>query len=267
MLLAVPVLLAGCGGGSGPSGDVRDEASPTSSAARSPVATASTSSSSAEPSDLLKRYLEVFATADADQLRSDWVPMTAPGSLARLYSEHHTTFRQALEESGAAPLREDTVETTDVGVQICTGEAFCRTYTDAAAQDGLLTNFTVNDEALEGHVVQPGARGSVNGLTVELVSGYETSRRALFLCARATNGGEAPVSINAVTATYPGPDGQPSMAAEAPGTLDPISPGGNALVCPVFQVGQPGGRLRLEITSGTAATPTPLELPVVAASG
>ena len=263
MLLVLPVLVVGCGGESGPAGDAPGEAPPASAASPSPTAAASASGAS----DLLERYLEVFAVGDAARLRSEWVPSTAPGSLARLYSEHHTTFRQALEESGVAPPREDTLETTDEGVDICTGDSLCRTYTDPVEQDGLLTSFTVNGEPLAGHVVQPGARASAGEVTVELVSGYETSRRALFLCVRAANGSAGPVSVNAASATYPGPDGQPSMAAEAPGSLDPLAPGAAAVVCPVFQVGQPGGRLRLEVTSGTPPTATPVELPVAAAPG
>jgi hypothetical protein len=193
--------------------------------------------------------------------------MTAPGSLAHLYSQHHTTFRQALEDSGTARPREDTVDATDGGVRICTSQVLCRTYTDPVQQDGLLTSFTVDGMPLAGHVVQPGARTGAEGVTVELVSGYETSRRALFVCVQATNASAVPVSVNGVIATYPGPDGQPAMAAEAPGPLDPVAPGASAVVCPVFQAGQPGGRLRLELTRGTEGTPMPMELPVAAAKG
>lgn len=251
MLLVVPVLLAGCGAEPGTGRDA-GEAPPT---------------SPAEPSALLERYLEVFAVADAERLRSEWIPMTAPGSLARLYSEHHTTLRQAMEDGGTAPPREDTVETTGEGVQICTGEAFCRTYTEPAARDGLLTAFTVNDEPLAGHVVQPGAQSAAGGVTVRLVSGIETSRRALFLCLEATNAGGAPAWLEAASATYPGADGSAQPAAEAHGPAGPIAPGASAVACPVFQVGQPGGRLQVGVTSGPTGTTAPLELPVAAAPG
>lgn len=263
LLLVHLVLLVGCGGETGSARDARGDEAPRQSAASSSTPT---TAAGGPATQALQRYLEVFAVGDAARLRSDLVPLTAPGSLARLYSDHQTAFRQALEESGAAPPREDTVEASGDGVQICTGEVMCRTYTDPVLQDGLLTDFTVNDEPLAGHVVQPGARASAGGLTVELVSGYETSRRALFVCVRAANAGAAPVSLNASTATYPGPDGAPAMAAQAPGTLDPIPAGGSAVVCPVFRVGQPGGRLRLEV-SGTAAPPTTLEIAVDAAPG
>ena len=172
---------------------------------------------------MLERYLEVFAVADAGRLRSEWISMTALGSLARLYSEHQTTLRQAMEDGGAAPPREDTVEATGEGVQICTGASLCLTYTRPVSEDGLLTDFTVNDEPLAGHVVQPGAQAAAAGVTVRVVSGHETSRRALFLCVEADNASGAPVWLEAATAAYPGPDGFLAPAAMVHGPGCPVA--------------------------------------------
>lgn len=253
MTLVLSAALAGCGDGA---------------TGGATAAAASASRAGSSEDRLLQEYLEVFAVGDAAQLRSAWVPLTAPRSLARLYSEHHATFRQALEDTGNAPAREDTVEVTADGVQICTpsmGDA-CRSYTEPVAVDGRLSSFTVNGLPLAGAVAQPGARAGAEGLEVELVSAYETSRGALFVCVRATNASAGPVSVNVGTAAYAVP-GMPEQAAgTAPGPLDPLAAGASAVSCPVFQTATLGGVLRLEPT-GAAGTSMALELPVAAAAG
>ncbi|NOX28505.1 MAG: hypothetical protein GXP35_00405, partial [Actinobacteria bacterium] len=232
-------------------------APPVASNPTSSILTTTTAARSGPTTTVPPGIAEEFATnlaARSEAAAQRLVQLTATASLARGYIEHQIAALSVLPEQ---PLgRVDNSASNEVVVCDPTPTGGnCRTFGNfAVGADGLLTDFEIDGQSLEGRLLVGGRSGIDQSVTVTVVSAYLTiPADELVIVIDVTNQADDVALINGFAAVH-----RSSVGAEFEVTsvfgADEVAPGATSRAILVFAGGTIGGVLTVPASSSDFTT-------------
>lgn len=235
---------------------------------KSDTTTTSTTAKSKEKSKdgkAVRTYFEAFSTRDATKMRSEMLPVSAPGSAAAAYADIQAAVSEAAAASGN-PYSEDTAKFSAEKVSTCsknplTQEENCTDFTNFVVNDeGLLSDFDVSGNTVSKRIGKSDASETVAvGATVRFVGAYKSGSSDDLLVVLSITAGPTDTTVAGYSASYVGADGK-QLTAEVSYGPNELKPGATSLYGIYFSGGDLGGTVSVDVTnakydSGTATFP------------
>lgn len=220
---------------------------------------ATTTSEAAEGiPDAARAYFEAFATDDLSRMGA-MLDASVEGSPAALYATHQIAFTRAI-----GPGFGTTVDASDTEI-VLTATYFdlsgnevdeSTTYADFAVEGDKLAGFTVDGVPIADRIRGGAPEGtSGDGVTVRIVTAYQTARGDLALNVDIANGRESVVEIADYEWSLVTPDGRQVGLNEELAVVPPsVEPGATAGHIVVYEQVGLGGTLRFVAFADDFAT-------------
>jgi hypothetical protein len=220
--------------------------------------------------DAARAYFEALASEDLSRMGA-MLDSSVEGSPAALYATHQIATVRA---AGGSPLGSTTrTEGNAIVVESTTGydaegveQTESVTYRGFAREGDKLTGFVVNDTPVADRIRAGGEPVTVDGVTVRIVTAYQTARGDLTLNVDTTNGRQGVLNVSSYEWALVTPDGrQVALSQNFCCPADPvIQPGATAGYMAAFEQVGLGGTLRYVAFADDYVTEVRFDVPVPA---
>ncbi len=215
--------------------------------------TTTAAESQAKDGEAVRAYFEAFASGDAERMRAEMLPVSAPGSAAALYAIHQAAVAESL-AAGGVPGIEESVTFSDDKVTSCFKNPIsqededCGDFTNFIVNDaGLLTDFDSNGQTVSSRLGKSDSSEAVAmGATVKFVSAYKAGSNDDLVIVVEVAAGPTETTVGNYSASYVGGDGKQLTASTSTGPSD-LKPGARAYYGMVFSGGDLGGTVSVEV--------------------
>jgi hypothetical protein len=221
------------------------------------------------PDDAVTQYFDLLATADLSRM-GGMLEVAAEDSPAHLYATHQIALVRASSQLVRRPSAtstwagNDSVEQCIDGYDDITGEAIeeCTVFADFEQVDEHLTSFTVDGQPISERI-SSGEAAEADGVSVRVVTAYQTSAGDLFLNVDITNNRDGRLIVEEYDWVLITADGrQVESDPMASGLTSDIEPDATAATTAVFLQTSLGGTLRFVAFSDDFETQIRFEVPI-----
>jgi hypothetical protein len=255
------MLLSGCSGSGEPTAENVTSApsvATASQASQTPSSAATSAAATPGPAatgDVIKAYVDAFASdSDPDAMR-EGLKSATPGSPAYIYLSHLANVSEAGLDGGQALADQEVTPVGSDGFKVCSDpsdDKSCVTIGGFKVNEkGLLADLTINKKPIASRLTTGnGDSVTAAGAKFTFLTAYKSVQsNALFVTVKVKTGSKA-ISPNLYSATYRSPSGKQRQAQDAYGPTD-IDADSNTIVSMAFPGVEPGGRVKIEGCVGT----------------